>query len=447
MSAKGVFRRCGCRCPVTGRQLGARCRRLEDPGHGAWWFVVEGLPAADGSRSRVRRGGYPSEEAAKAAREQVATTAKGIGLTTGYWLEYWIRNSGLRPSTRCTYRQHVVAYLIPQLGDLPLVTLSVSDVQKAFTAIAAGRGSRSGKLAPSTVKRVRATLSSALTAAVGQGLLAHNPARGREIALPDAVGPRPHVWTQERVARWRATGWRPGPVCVWTREQTIEFLNAIAGHKRYVYYHLVAVTGLRRSEAAALREVDVDLRRNELFVIPRPDPGERVDGDGKLKSRSSARMVALDHYTAGLLRRYLAARAGVPAAPGGERYLFTTPAGTPCRLDRFTQEFKELLVERTSLPPIRLHDLRHGAASLSLAAGNDLKSVQEMLGHASLAFTADFYVSLYPSTRHQAAERIGASLFGAPSSRTRRTRISPRYRRVAGSTTRYPHKPTTHSKT
>jgi integrase len=166
------------------------------------------------------------------------------------------------------------------LGELPLVTLGASDVQKAFTAIAAGRGSRYGRLAPSTVTRVRATLSSALTTAVGLGLLGHNPARGREIKLPEAAPPRPYLWTEERVARWRATGWRSGPVCVWTREQTIEFLNAIAGHKRYLYYHLVAVTGLRRGEAAALREVDVDLRLDVLhrrllqLALPRhPPPG------------------------------------------------------------------------------------------------------------------------------------------------------------------------------
>ncbi|WP_410619076.1 tyrosine-type recombinase/integrase [Amycolatopsis sp. cmx-8-4] len=107
----------------------------------------------------------------------------------------------------------------------------------------------------------------------------------------------------------------------------------------------------------------------------------------------------------------------------------------PCRRDLFTHEFEDLLVERTNLPPIRLHDLRHGAASLSLAAGNDLKSIQEMLGHASMSFTADYYVSLYPSTRHQAAEKIGTSLFAAPSGRLHRARLPLHCRRVAGSAT------------
>ncbi|MEU3623490.1 hypothetical protein BS329_27630 [Amycolatopsis coloradensis] len=233
---------------------------------------------------------------------------------------------------------------------------------------------------------------------------------------------------------------------MWTREQTIEFLKAIAEHKRYLYYHLVAVTGLRRSEAAALREVDVDLRHNELFVVTRPDPDERTDDDGKLKSRRSTRTIALDHVTTGLVRRYLTAQAGLTPEPGGERYLFTTPTGMPCRRDLFTHEFEDLLAERTALPPIRLHDLRHGAASLSLAAGNDLKSVQEMLGHTSMSFTADYYISLYPSTRRQAAERIGAFLFATPSSRVHRSRLPIRGRRVAGSAARCPRRSATTSK-
>lgn len=187
----------------------------------------------------------------------------------------------------------------------------------------------------------------------------------------------------------------------WTREQTVEFLRAIAGEKRYLYYHLIAVTGLRRAEAAALRESDVDLRSSEVFVAPQP--GQQADDDGELKSPASARTLALDHVTRGLLRRYLADRRNVPSAEDGNRYLFSTPGGRPCGLSLFSHEFKELLYGCTSLPPIRLHDLRHGAASLSLAAGNDLKDIQEMLGHASLSFTADYY---NPRELHQVGEKL-----------------------------------------
>jgi hypothetical protein len=56
----------------------------------------------------------------------------------------------------------------------------------------------------------------------------------------------------------------------------------------------------------------------------------------------------------------------------------------------------------------RTHDLRHGAASLSLAAGNDLKVVQAMLGHSSIVLTADTYTSVLPCLAHQAAEATAA---------------------------------------
>ncbi|SEG99741.1 Phage integrase family protein [Nonomuraea solani] len=53
---------------------------------------------------------------------------------------------------------------------------------------------------------------------------------------------------------------------------------------------------------------------------------------------------------------------------------------------------------------MRLHDLRHGAASLMLAAGVDLKVVQETLGHVSSTFTRDTYTSVYPEVARAAAE-------------------------------------------
>lgn len=56
------------------------------------------------------------------------------------------------------------------------------------------------------------------------------------------------------------------------------------------------------------------------------------------------------------------------------------------------------------LPPIRLHDLRHGAATLALAAGVDLKIVQEMLGHSTITLTADTYTSVLPQVAQAAAE-------------------------------------------
>jgi integrase len=74
--------------------------------------------------------------------------------------------------------------------------------------------------------------------------------------------------------------------------------------------------------------------------------------------------------------------------------------------------FKPLLKE-AGLPNIRLYDLRHGAATLALAAGVSPKIISEQLGHASVAFTLDVYSHVLPHMQDAAAEKVEA-LLGVP---------------------------------
>ena len=135
---------------------------------------------------------------------------------------------------------------------------------------------------------------------------------------------------------------------------------------------------------------------------------QRIDGhliQCPPKSKTSRRMVHLDHTTAKELRRHQA-RQHVEAVelgiePGG--FVFTNRRGQPLNPDHLYREFiKE--AQAAGMPPIRLHDLRHGAASLALQAGADLKVIQEKLGHASIILTADTYVSVEPDLTRQEAE-------------------------------------------
>lgn len=98
---------------------------------------------------------------------------------------------------------------------------------------------------------------------------------------------------------------------------------------------------------------------------------------------------------------------------------------------------RPLSAAEADLPPIRLHDLRHGAASLSLAAGNELRTVQAMLGHSSFVFTADTYTSVLPSLAHEAAEATAELVLRAARMKSAKLRRKPR--RV---TRRRPHRRT-----
>lgn len=90
--------------------------------------------------------------------------------------------------------------------------------------------------------------------------------------------------------------------------------------------------------------------------------------------------------------------------------MFTTRTGKPVAPDRMTRLFANL-VAGSGLPPVTLHGLRHGAATLALAAGTDLKVVQDQLGHSTVVLTADTYTSVLPETARTAAEHTATLLF------------------------------------
>jgi integrase len=101
--------------------------------------------------------------------------------------------------------------------------------------------------------------------------------------------------------------------------------------------------------------------------------------------------------------------------------VFTRQDGQPLRQGHISEHFG-LLVGKAGLPPIRFHDLRHGAATLSLAAGVDIKIVQEMLGHATSAFTRCVYTSVVPEIAAAAAEAVAAIV---PRRAARATNVPP----------------------
>jgi integrase len=87
------------------------------------------------------------------------------------------------------------------------------------------------------------------------------------------------------------------------------------------------------------------------------------------KTAGSERAVALDRTTVAVLRRHRAAQESERTALGDgyhdSGYVFTGIKGDPMAPDRLSRHFRQLSAE-AGLPPVRLHDLRHGAASLAL---------------------------------------------------------------------------------
>jgi integrase len=329
--------------------------------------------------------------------------------TVGQWLTVWSETRlRLRHSTSRSYRSIIEHYLIPHLGKVPLVQLDHKAVAAMFRAIIK-RGGVSGRpLTAATLHRIHSTLSAALNRARREGLIAGNPAR--LVRLPRSRRPQAVVWLPDVVAAWETFGVRPA-VAVWTPTQLAEFLTRIRGHRLYAAFHLTALRGLRRGEVAGLRWCDVDLDNGVIHVAWQL---QKRDGDlviGPPKTASGQRWVALDSLTVEVLRahreRQLVELREAGAVDTG--YVFIDTAGLPLAPARLSDTFRRL-VKATRLPPVRLHDLRHGAASLELAVGADLKLVSDQRGHSSIVLTADTYVSILPHLVRDVVEDVARLL-------------------------------------
>ncbi|WP_433221488.1 tyrosine-type recombinase/integrase [Dactylosporangium sp. CS-047395] len=207
------------------------------------------------------------------------------------------------------------------------------------------------------------------------------------------------MWTSKAVAHWRRTGERPSPVMVWTPAQAGDFLDYAEAHDIVLYamFVLILHRGLRRGEAIGLRDFDVDLDDAHLTVA------EQITAVGykpvvkDVKSDAGERSMPLGPSTVSTLREYVTRRDGWQQACGDDwpdtvRF-FVRPDGQPWHPDTVSKRF-DALVDASSLPPVRLHDLRHCAATYLRAGGADIKEVQETLGQANAALTSDTYTSV-----------------------------------------------------
>jgi integrase len=92
-------------------------------------------------------------------------------------------------------------------------------------------------------------------------------------------------------------------------------------------------------------------------------------------------------------------------------YLLADELGRPYHPDTISGWFERKVAE-VGLPRIRLHDCRHTAATLMLAAGAPVKVVADVLGHASPTITLSTYAHVLPGMAEEAGARLSASLLG-----------------------------------
>jgi integrase len=365
-----------------------------------WYYVVDVTPPSNAKRKQRRRRGFATKEAAQAALDDyLASVRDGSYVepsrdTFGQYLELWLDglvSKGRRPSTIDGYRRKLKYVLDDDVAEIPLQSVSAADLDKVYAKLVT-TGRRDGTaLSLRTVRHVHTAVGKALADAERQDLISRNPARR---ATPPS-----------------ATAARSPEAKTWTPEQLRTFLNAAAKHHHVTLYRLAAMTGLRRGEICGLRWADVDLEGGRLVVRRSVTAvkGQLVEGD--VKTARSRRAVDLDSATVAALKTYRARqlehRLLVGAGYRDNDLVFAMPDGSPLNPDAVGRAFTRE-AEKTRLPRIRFHDLRHSHATHLLAAGVNVKVVSERLGHATVAFTLDTYAHVMPGQQADAAAAVAA---------------------------------------
>lgn len=305
------------------------------------------------------------------------------------WLPYWLDNV-VQPrrklSTYDKYEAHVRLYLVPMIGSKRLESLSVADVRRFLVQL-------EKKTTAATAKESHRVLRTALTAACREELITRNVAT---LVEP----PRPKV----------------RELSPWSLDETLDFLAAARRDPLYAAFVLAIAMGLRRGELIGLRWADVDLDHRVLYVRQQIQwrRGVLYDDDPKGRRR---RAVPLPAMCIAPLRwhrmRQNDQRARAGEAWKGSDYVFTTRTGSPVEPRNVYRSFTRVAAS-AGLRVIRLHDARHGCATLLTAAGVAPRVVMEILGHSQISITMDVYTHVVQDTQREAISHMDRLLKRRP---------------------------------
>ena len=298
------------------------------------------------------------------------------------WLEAYVRHA-VKQYTYEAYERDTRNCIKPALGKVSLSSLNALQIQNFYNSLIE-RG-----LSPKTVKNVHGVLHEALERAVKLGMVKYNPTNGTE--LPKVQRKPIHPLEDEAIQA---------------------FLEAIKGVKYERLFYTDLFSGLREGEILGLTWDCVDFDREQLLVNKQLQKSKKVGGKYVLvptkNSRTRSVTVASSVMTA--LKEQQQWQEEMKLQLGDEwkndwNLVFTHENGA--HLCPFTVyiRFKEI-VRKLGLPEVRFHDLRHTFAVLSLENGDDLKTLQDNLGHATASFTLDVYGHVSRRMRQQSADRM-----------------------------------------
>ena len=315
---------------------------------------------------------FAEARAIKLARDAEAAELR-LGPTLHDYALSWVdghRGQGrdsVREQTRAEYRRLLTTFALQYFAkNLRVVDLNRRQLLGFVSWLTNRRSSRGGRsLSDRSIRNAVTPLQACLDAAATEGLA--SPDLTRALLLPARRGGR----------RWEVSERR-----FLTREALGRLLREIPDSDQLLFV-LLASTGLRISEAIALRWCDLDLDDSPPRLRIR-----RALVDGVMsapKSRHGARVIPLsDELAADLREQY-------QSVIDPEVLVFRNGAGQPVSPTNLRNRVLKPAAARAGLAGIGLHTFRHTCAGLLIEQGANPLRLQRWMGHHSAAYTLDAY--------------------------------------------------------
>ena len=185
------------------------------------------------------------------------------------------------------------------------------------------------------------------------------------------------------------------------------FINLFKDHWLYEAYMIALTTAFRRGEVMALRWRDIDLDLLTVSALYTINPKIEIKRISRGKGGDKTMSIAPD--TGAMMRRYKQIQRDLRVPEGfpftGDTLVWSELDGTPINPKRFSNEFTRKTKD-TILEGFRPHEIRHTTGTYIVAKTGNTKLASEVLGHSSVAFTADTYVKPISDDKRRVAEDL-----------------------------------------
>lgn len=332
-------------------------------------------------------------------------------MTVGEWLDTWTTTylSNVKPRTAEIYKSDIRLYIRPALGAIKLEQLNTHTIQQHYnTLLKEGRTvskrdsngclvKKDGKtvletapLSAKTIKNIHGVLHHALKQAVANGLIRSNPA--------DAC-------TLPRIEKKELKPLDENEITL--------FLQAIQGHRYESIFITTLFTGLREGEVLGLTWDCVNFDRGLLLINKQIQLHQETGLDAYAlvsPKNGKSRTVAAAPSVMACLKRHKSKQVMMQLEAGcawnnPNQFVFTDELGGHLTKSSVYRAYKDI-VKSIGRPDARFHDLRHSYAVAAIRSGDDIKTVQSNLGHATAAFTLDVYGHVTDKMKQESASRM-----------------------------------------